>query len=324
MRDTTRIRKILPVDLLLEGRRCLVVGGGPIAARKIGHLLEAGARVTVVARDVVPEVRAYARSPRVTRVSREFRPADLKAAFLVFAATNDGSVNGRVIAEARRRGVLCCSVDAHWTRADFVTPATLRRPELTLTVATGGESCRRARLVKDLLARRLDQVVTADLAVFSVARRFRPAAVAATGALLRQVWGVHEFALVAAPGGCRALAVIARDPAAERLVKSILCRGAGSDARVAVRRGPSVVAGVARLWATDRDRLGRAVEHARGAGWAGVVLGEWMMAAWQMAEDMDAEGRLSRRASGRAGTAARCREHYERMVRAYQGRDAVE
>ena len=151
MRKTTRARKILPVDLLIENRRCLVVGGGAIAARKAGHLLHAGARVTVVCPEAGEVVQALASKRRVRLVRREFRVEDVRGCTVVFAATDRPAVNRRVLAACRARGVLCSAADANWTRGSFVTPAICRHGGLTVTVSTGGASCRRARVVKDRL-----------------------------------------------------------------------------------------------------------------------------------------------------------------------------
>jgi siroheme synthase-like protein len=157
------MRKIMPVDLLLEDRPCLVVGGGAVAARKVGHLLAAGARVTVVSAESCAAIEEWKRAGRLRHHPRNFRPGDLKGAFVVFAATDDNAVNGRVVRLCRQRRILCSAVDASWTKGDFITPALLRRPQFTLAVSTGGQSCRRARLIKDYLARHFDRLDAAEL-----------------------------------------------------------------------------------------------------------------------------------------------------------------
>src|SRR4029079_1278351 len=86
----------LPVNLLVRGRRVVVVGAGRIAARKIEPLLDLGAEVVVVAPEAVPEIRAWVAAGRCHLVEREFRPADLDGAWLAFSATDAPGVNAAV------------------------------------------------------------------------------------------------------------------------------------------------------------------------------------------------------------------------------------
>ena len=159
MRSESNVRRIMPVDLLLEGRPCLVVGGGNVATRKTGHLLEAGARIKVVSAAVTEEMAKWAAAGRITHVNRTFRAGDVRGQFLVFAATDDTAVNRRILACCRKRDILCNAADKNWTKGDFVTPAICRKAGLTVTVSTGGRSCRIARIVKDRLSGIIDTLV---------------------------------------------------------------------------------------------------------------------------------------------------------------------
>jgi siroheme synthase-like protein len=148
----------MPVDLLIEGRHCLVVGGGNVATRKVGHLLEAGARVKVVSTTMSDTLAAWAKDGKVTHMARKFRIGDLRGQFLVFAATDDEAVNRHVVSCCRKRGILCNAADANWTEGDFLTPAILRNAGLVVTVSTGGRSCRMARIIKDRLAQTIENI----------------------------------------------------------------------------------------------------------------------------------------------------------------------
>jgi siroheme synthase-like protein len=122
-----------PVLLNLVGRRALVIGGGPVAARKARSLAQAGARVTAVS----PE---FARSfPRVIRVRRAFRPGDLAGARVVVCATDDADVQERVWRFCEARGIPVNVVDVP-KRCSFIVPAQLRRGPLMITISTDGAS----------------------------------------------------------------------------------------------------------------------------------------------------------------------------------------
>lgn len=310
MRDQNRIRKILPVDLMLEGRPCLVVGGGFIAARKVGHLLEAGAKVTIVSAVVSPELGRWIEAGKVTHRSRAFRDADLRGQFLVMAATDNAAVNARVVKLCRRAGILCASADAHWVDADFLTPATLRRPGLTLTVSTGGESCRRSRLVKDYLARRLGRLDGGDLTVWTAPRQ----PVAGLAARLDQVWGIQEFVILDEGARLKVLAVASREKALGRLVADIL-----KDKR----SGRRVWRGMAALWQTvalaagpAASELRKALRRARAAGWAGAVMDDWIETVLRQAQAGPAL-RLAPRTSpqGHLPLKRTYKGDYERIIR---------
>jgi precorrin-2 dehydrogenase/sirohydrochlorin ferrochelatase len=139
-----------PVMLDLEGRVCLVVGGGVVAARKISGLLYAGARVTVVSPVLAPAVLDIARDGRLRWWPREYAEGDVAGFALVMVATDDDGVNARVAAEARERSVWvnCADDPAH---CDFILPSVLRRGPLTVAVSTCGVSPTVAHMVREEL-----------------------------------------------------------------------------------------------------------------------------------------------------------------------------
>ena len=155
MRNESIVKKVLPVSLLIEDKPCLIVGGGAIAARKIGHLLAAGAEVTVVSPDLSPDIARWKKSRKVRHTPRAFKVGDVMGQFVVFAATDNKDVNLCVIKACQRRRILCCASDTNWAVGDFMTPAIIRHSALTVAVSTGGQSCTRARRVKE----RLEQVI---------------------------------------------------------------------------------------------------------------------------------------------------------------------
>ncbi|BCR03500.1 siroheme synthase [Desulfuromonas versatilis] len=137
-----------PVSLNLEGRLCLVVGGGPVGLRKARGLLAAGARVRLVA----PQLRSMEQLPAgIDLCRRPFAATDLEGAQLVFAATDDRETNETVAREAQRRGILVNRADTPGG-GDFALPALLRRGKLTVAVTTAGHSPSLAAAVRDLLA----------------------------------------------------------------------------------------------------------------------------------------------------------------------------
>ena len=125
------------VNLILDGRAALVVGGGAVAARKIEDLLAARARVRVVAAEPCSKVRSMAAEGLIAGHWRPYETLDLDGAFLVVAATDDETVNVRVAADAQARNVLVNVVDRP-ALCTFTLPAIGRRGDLTIAVSTNG------------------------------------------------------------------------------------------------------------------------------------------------------------------------------------------
>ncbi|MCZ6632835.1 MAG: bifunctional precorrin-2 dehydrogenase/sirohydrochlorin ferrochelatase [bacterium] len=139
-----------PIFLDLKGRPCLVVGGGSVGERKVRGLLQAEGRVTVVSPVVTAGLEALFREGRIAWIHRAFRPDDLGGSVLVFAATDDESVNRRVVQEARALGAWANAAQST-VPSDFVVPAILRRGPLQIGVSTGGNSPAYAQMVRDRL-----------------------------------------------------------------------------------------------------------------------------------------------------------------------------
>ena len=162
--------------LMLDGTQlhALVVGGGAVATRKVRGLLDAGARVRVVAPEVSDDLAALATGGEVARrltiERRAYLPADVDGVLLVVAATDRRDVNARVAADARAIGRLVNVADAP-DEGNCATAATHRAGDLTVAVSAGGVPGAAAR-VRDLVAERLDERYADALArLLSLRRR---------------------------------------------------------------------------------------------------------------------------------------------------------
>ncbi len=143
-----------PVTLNLRGRRCLVVGGGAVALRKVLGLLEEGAQVTVVTPQAVADLEEQARSGRVALETREYRPGEASGYALVLAATDQRDVNRQVFDDAEAAGVWVNVADDP-ELCSFHLPARLRRGQLQVAIGSGGRAPFATRRVRQLLERRL-------------------------------------------------------------------------------------------------------------------------------------------------------------------------
>jgi uroporphyrin-III C-methyltransferase / precorrin-2 dehydrogenase / sirohydrochlorin ferrochelatase len=134
-----------PLTLRVAGRRVLVVGGGPVAARRVEALIDAGARVVVVSPWLCEDLAEAAAAQQVEWHQREYRTGDLDGAWLVHTATGDRDVDTAVAADAQESRVWCVQAgDAG--AATAWTPAVTRVDDVQVAVNAGGDPPRAARL----------------------------------------------------------------------------------------------------------------------------------------------------------------------------------
>jgi len=146
-----------PVNLVLDGRQCLVVGGGNIARRKVEGLLACGARVRVVAPRIGAGLRLLT---DVTFDERRWQPEDLAGVWLVIAATDDPAVTRAVYTAGQRAGIWVNGADDP-ANCSFTLPSVVRRGDLQVAVSTGG----RSPALSQWLRRRIEGEIGPEYAV---------------------------------------------------------------------------------------------------------------------------------------------------------------
>ena len=148
-------RNLFPVFLDVTGRQVLVVGGGPVATAKASRLVDAGARVVVVAPDVLPELEHLP----VTVVRREFTPSDLEDCWYVVSAAPP-DVNAIVVREATARRLFVNAVDDPAHATAFAGSGFTRGP-VTVAISTGGDAPALARVMREALEQLIEPDVEA-------------------------------------------------------------------------------------------------------------------------------------------------------------------
>lgn len=127
----------LPVFMRMGN--CLVVGGGIVAARKVGDIVSSGGHAKVVAPAVCDEIRNREKNGEVAIAQRAFETHDIDGFDIVFAATDDKRVDERVASLCREKRVLV-NVASNPELCDFFVPSCVRRGELTVAIGTSGAS----------------------------------------------------------------------------------------------------------------------------------------------------------------------------------------
>jgi len=128
-----------PVTLEVTNRKCTIVGGGQVAARKASKLLQAGARIHLVSPVLCPQLEQLSQEGRVDWVQRSFNVEDLPGSLLVIAATDDRAINAQIAQYCQEHNILVNVVDSP-EESSFITSASLSRGDLLIAVSTNGQN----------------------------------------------------------------------------------------------------------------------------------------------------------------------------------------
>ncbi|OHC00786.1 MAG: siroheme synthase [Planctomycetes bacterium RIFCSPLOWO2_12_FULL_39_13] len=139
--------KFYPIYLDVKDKKCVIVGGGKVAYRKVCSLKEAGAEVVVVSPETCPEI---ADKKDIALIKKDYDENILDGALLVIAATDNEAVNKKVSLDARKRNIIVNVVD-HPELCSFIVPSTINRGDLCISISTGGASPAFAKSVREEL-----------------------------------------------------------------------------------------------------------------------------------------------------------------------------
>jgi siroheme synthase-like protein len=145
-----------PIFLNIKGKRCVVVGGGQVALRKVKMLLDGRANVFVISPNPHPEIIRLSKRKAIHLIQRDYKAGDLKNAAITHACTNVKVVNRKVAEEAKKAGVLV-NVGDDPERSNFITPSFFKRGNLTVAVSTAGVSPAFAKKIRAKLEKRFGQ-----------------------------------------------------------------------------------------------------------------------------------------------------------------------
>ncbi|HOW57582.1 MAG TPA: bifunctional precorrin-2 dehydrogenase/sirohydrochlorin ferrochelatase [Smithellaceae bacterium] len=142
--------KYYPVFWNIQNKKCVVVGGGEVAARKVRRLLACGARVLVVSPQLTPELAALIADNSLEHVALEYHSRYLTGAVLVIGATDDENINDAVSRDARA-GCIPVNIVDDPQKCDFILPSLVERGDLTIAIGTGGQSPALSRHLREEL-----------------------------------------------------------------------------------------------------------------------------------------------------------------------------
>ena len=137
-----------PLYLDIKKRRCVVVGGGDVAERKVERLVDCGAEVVVVAKSLTAKLEISRRNGWILHIDDEYRSEYIDAAFVVIGATDNAEINAGIYRDAEDRGLLVNIVDKP-EMCNFIVPSVVQAGDLTVAISTGGKSPALARRLRE-------------------------------------------------------------------------------------------------------------------------------------------------------------------------------
>ncbi|HWQ25712.1 MAG TPA: bifunctional precorrin-2 dehydrogenase/sirohydrochlorin ferrochelatase [Chlorobaculum sp.] len=133
------MKVFLPLNIRVDNKKLLFVGGGKIAMHKIQTVEQYTRNITILAPAISDELKGKG----FTEIYKEYESSDLDGFFLVYAATNDTAVNRRIRDDAEARGIMVNVVDNR-ELSDFISPAIIRKDEMTIAVSSNGQNVKKS------------------------------------------------------------------------------------------------------------------------------------------------------------------------------------
>ena len=145
-----------PINLILDNKPCVVLGGGHVALRKVKGLLDAKAKVTVISPEIVAELAKLVEEKRIIWQKKCYEQGDLDDFTLAICAIGNEKINAEVQREAKQKKVILNVVD-RLEFCDFALPAKIRRGDLLVTFSTNGKSPALAKYLRCKMEREFDE-----------------------------------------------------------------------------------------------------------------------------------------------------------------------
>lgn len=161
--------KVYPINLNVENKKCVVVGGGNVAYRKICSLLDAGAQVEVISPELCAEISKLVDAGKIKLIRENFSDEKISDGLILIAATDDAEVN-RIAAESARSKNFLVNV-VNDSDGDFTVPSKIQRGDFLLTVSTGGISPAFSKFVREMLETEFDSKFGEGLKIIAELRR---------------------------------------------------------------------------------------------------------------------------------------------------------
>ena len=144
--------KYYPINLNIEGKKCVVIGGGKVAERKVNTLLKFGGKILLISPEINEGLKNLIKNGKITYIKKKYSFNLIEDAFLVFAATSDREVNHGISCYAKELKILANVADSA-KDSSFILPSIFKKKNLIISVSTSGKSPKQAKAIRDVIAK---------------------------------------------------------------------------------------------------------------------------------------------------------------------------
>lgn len=247
MNKNRQLNNLFPVNLILKDKKCVIIGGGKVATNKIKKFISAGVIPTVISSHMSDAIIDYSKQGVVKLAKRKFEDSDIENAFMVFIATDDQSLNCRINKLCQEKNILCCAVDDDWHNSNFITPASFKEEGITVSISTGGKSCRLSRLLKEQIKKSIYSSKTSGLLLIGTDHRYLPLKKREklhlhlhnhyVPEMISKISGLQEFMILNTCNRIELLCLAETDPIIEKLIVNVLEFDTLSENKFYLKRG---------------------------------------------------------------------------------------
>lgn len=247
MNNNKQLDNLFPVNLILKDKKCVIIGGGKVATNKIKKFISARVIPTVISNHMSDAIIDYGRQGLATLVKRKFEDSDINEAFMVFIATDDQNLNSRINKLCQNKNILCCAVDEDWHNSNFITPASFNEKGITVSISTGGKSCRLSRLLKEQIKKSINSSKASGLFLIGTDHRYLSLKKRENihlrlsnhyvTEMLSKINALQEFMILNTCNRIELICLTETDPVIEKLIATVLGFDTLSENKFYVRRG---------------------------------------------------------------------------------------
>ncbi len=291
--------KTFPINLLLNDKSILIIGGGKVASRKLLKLIaDTDSKISILSPEISSTIAELAeKNSRIKLIKEKYQDSFLEENYLVFATSDDRSLNSQIIKDCESRNILVCAVDKNWVEGRFITPASFAKDDVTISISTQGQSCRKTKLVKDSLSRHIELINNAELMIIGTDHNYlslneREHLHLVNGKLekiaemVMHIWGIHEFMLLNTCNRIELIAVVSQSNGIEDILKKILGFEKIDKNDFYIKYGMEAfehlatsAAGLLSQTPGEKhivSQLKEAIKIAKEKNWAGSIMQEWI------------------------------------------------
>lgn len=151
------MNKYYPMMINIKNEKCLVVGGGNVAYRKINELIKYGAKVTLVSRKINENIKCIVKNmdENIIYIKDNYKEEYINGSLIVIAATNNRDINSQIASDCKEKNILVNVVD-DLENSGFIVPAKVKRGDLTITISTNGQCPFYSKLLRKKLETQFD------------------------------------------------------------------------------------------------------------------------------------------------------------------------